>query len=50
VGGAIISQLQGILADHIGIQPAFVLPLFCYIYIAIYSLTSLRFSRRLTAN
>ena len=50
VGGAIISQLQGILADHIGIQLAFVLPLFCYIYIATYALTSLRFSHRLTVN
>ena len=50
VGGAIISQLQGILADQIGIQLAFVLPLFCYIYIATYALTSLRFSHRLAVN
>jgi len=42
VGGAIISQLQGILADHIGIQLAFVLPMLCYVYIAVYTLTSLK--------
>ena len=50
VGGAVISQLQGILADYIGIQLAFVLPLFCYIYVAAYAVTSLRFSHRLTVN
>jgi FHS family L-fucose permease-like MFS transporter len=42
VGGAVISQLQGILADQVGIQLAFVLPVCCYLYIAVYSLTALR--------
>ncbi len=41
VGGAVISQLQGILADHIGIQMAFILPMLCYVYIAVYALTAL---------
>lgn len=41
VGGAVISQLQGILADRIGIQLSFILPVLCYIYIAIYALTAL---------
>jgi FHS family L-fucose permease-like MFS transporter len=41
VGGAVISQLQGILADHIGIQLAFLLPVLCYVYIALYALTAL---------
>lgn len=36
VGGAILPMLQGLLADHIGIQLAFVLPLLCYLYIAGY--------------
>lgn len=36
VGGALIPYLQGLLADHIGIQHAFVLPLLCYLYIAFY--------------
>lgn len=36
VGGAVIPELQGILADHIGVQHAFVLPLLCYLYIVFY--------------
>ena len=38
VGGAIIPLLQGMLADQIGIQMAFVLPVFCYLYIGYYGL------------
>ena len=38
VGGAIIPLLQGVLADTIGIQLAFILPLLCYIYIVFYGL------------
>jgi FHS family L-fucose permease-like MFS transporter len=34
VGGAVISQLQGILADRVGLQAAFFLPVCCYLYIA----------------
>lgn len=36
VGGAIVPELEGILADHIGIHHAFILPALCYIYIAFY--------------
>ncbi|HEY5849143.1 MAG TPA: sugar MFS transporter [Lysobacter sp.] len=36
VGGAVVPLLQGILADGIGIQHAFVLPLLCYFYVAWY--------------
>lgn len=36
VGGAIIPEIQGILADHIGIHHAFVIPVICYLYIAYY--------------
>ncbi len=38
VGGAIVPVLQGVLADRVGIQHAFVLPLLCYAYIAFYGL------------
>ncbi len=38
VGGAILPLLQGMLADNIGVQMAFILPLVCYIYIAFYGL------------
>jgi FHS family L-fucose permease-like MFS transporter len=36
VGGALIPELQGVLADHIGIHHAFVVPVLCYLYIAYY--------------
>ena len=39
VGGAIIPELQGLLADRIGIHHAFVLPIFCYLYIAWYGVS-----------
>ncbi len=42
VGGAIVPLLQGLLADRIGIQLAFVLPLACYAYIAWYGLRGSR--------
>lgn len=38
VGGAIIPELQGVLADHIGIHHAFILPVLCYVYIISYAL------------
>lgn len=38
VGGAVIPYLIGAAADHVGIQHAFVIPLFCYLYIAFYGL------------
>jgi FHS family L-fucose permease-like MFS transporter len=37
VGGAIIPELQGLVADRIGIHHAFFLPILCYIYIAFYA-------------
>ena len=36
VGGAIIPVLQGFLADRVGIQTAFLIPILCYAYIAYY--------------
>lgn len=38
VGGAVIPLLQGVLADRIGVQPAFMLPMLCYAYIVWYAL------------
>ena len=38
VGGALIPLLQGMLADSIGLQLAFILPAICYLYIAYYGL------------
>jgi FHS family L-fucose permease-like MFS transporter len=47
VGGALIPLLQGVLADHIGIQHAFILPLICYLYIIYYGFHG---SRTVTSN
>lgn len=38
VGGAIVPLLQGILADLVGVQLSFILPVLCYIYIVSYGL------------
>ena len=39
VGGAMVPLLQGVIADTIGIQLAFILPLLCYAYIAFYGIS-----------
>jgi len=42
IGGAIIPLITGNLADHIGLQAAFIMPAICYIYIACFGFVSLR--------
>ncbi len=42
VGGALVPLLQGFLADTYGIQPAFLLAAFCYVYILYYGLRGSR--------
>ncbi len=42
VGGAVVPLLQGVLADRVGVQPAYVLPIACYAYIAWYALRGSR--------
>ena len=36
VGGALVPAFQGLLADHIGLQLSFIVPVLCYAYIAYY--------------
>ncbi len=38
VGGAIIPELQGLLADRVGLHHAFVLPVLCYLYILFFAI------------
>jgi len=45
VGGAVIPPLFGFLADKVGIQYAFVLPILCYIFIAYYGLSGYKPTR-----
>jgi len=42
VGGAILPVVQGIIADHVGIHHAFLLPVLCYLYISFYGLRGSR--------
>jgi len=42
VGGAILPVLQGAIADRIGLQHAFFIPLICYLYILFYALSGSR--------
>ena len=37
VGGAIIPELQGLLADRVGLHHAFILPVLCYLYILFFA-------------
>jgi len=49
VGGAIIPYLFGALADKVGIQHAFVIPVICYLYIAYYGIWGSKPARTATA-
>ncbi|MGH9600231.1 MAG: sugar MFS transporter [Terracidiphilus sp.] len=49
VGGAVIPYLIGALADKVGIQDSFVLPMLCYLYIAWYGMWGSKPKRRVTA-
>jgi FHS family L-fucose permease-like MFS transporter len=42
VGGAILPVVQGVIADRIGIQHAFFVPVICYAYIVFYGLSGSR--------
>jgi MFS transporter, FHS family, L-fucose permease len=45
VGGALIPELQGIVADRVGIHHAFFLPAICYLYIAYFAFFGSRDSK-----
>jgi len=49
VGGAVIPYLLGALADRVGIQHSFVLPVICYLYIAYYGLWGSKPTRTVAA-
>lgn len=50
VGGAVLPLFQGAIADTIGIQPAFFIPVICYLYIAYYALFGSKPTVRRLAN
>ncbi len=38
VGGAVVPELQGLLADRVGLHHAFILPVLCYLYILFFAI------------
>jgi MFS transporter, FHS family, L-fucose permease len=42
LGGAIIPEIQGKIADHIGLHPSFFIPVICYVYIAVFGIATIR--------
>ena len=38
IAGGALSALQGVLADHVGLQLSYLLPAFCYVYVLGYAL------------
>ncbi len=49
VGGAVVPLMIGALADRLGIQHSFILPVICYLYIAYYGLWGSKPTRTITA-
>ncbi|HVZ85080.1 MAG TPA: sugar MFS transporter [Terracidiphilus sp.] len=49
VGGAIVPFLIGAAADRFGIQHAFLIPIFCYLFIAFYGFSGHKPSKTITA-
>ena len=39
VGGALVPEVEGVIADHIGVHHAFFVPVICYLYIAFFGFT-----------
>ena len=46
LGGAIVPVIQGAVADSIGVHPSFIVPVFCYIYIAYYGWRGYKITRQ----
>jgi FHS family L-fucose permease-like MFS transporter len=49
VGGAVVPALIGWVADKAGISHSFVIPAFCYLFIAYYGLVGSKPTRTITA-
>jgi FHS family L-fucose permease-like MFS transporter len=49
LGGAIVPKVQGIVADHIGLQRSFFIPAICYIYLTIFAVAAISRPQALNA-
>ncbi len=48
LGGALVPVIQGIMADKYGVHFSFIVPIFCYVYIAFYGLKG--YQRKIVKN
>lgn len=48
IGGAALPALQGKVADHIGVQMSFIIPIIAFAYVAFYGLYGYRAGRQIT--
>ena len=48
VAGGALAELQGVLADHIGLQLSYLLPWVCYGFVLFYALWGYRATNTLT--
>jgi FHS family L-fucose permease-like MFS transporter len=46
LGGALLPPIQGAVADHWGIQPSFIVPVFAFAYVGFYGIYGYRAGRR----
>ena len=44
IAGGALAALQGVIADHIGLQLSYLLPAACYIYVLFYAARGCRVS------
>jgi FHS family L-fucose permease-like MFS transporter len=42
LGGAVVPEIQGRIADNIGLHPSFFIPVICYVYIAVFGIAAIR--------
>jgi FHS family L-fucose permease-like MFS transporter len=50
VGGAVVPEIQGYIADHYGYHPSFIVMLICYAYVLLFAVWGHRPSKVLTAD
>jgi MFS transporter, FHS family, L-fucose permease len=46
LGGAILPPVQGFMADRVGLQISFIVPMFAYAYVAFYGAVGHRIGRK----
>ena len=50
MGGAVVPKLMGAVGDHYGMSKAFIVPLVCFIFVALYGFNWSTFSKAESLN